>query len=96
MGTQMALTSTSTYAEALAQYLDNLSWEGDVTKARAALEAIRFLQVHRPVSHRAADGRGGDYEAMESTRRSIEKYLALHDTANQPRTSFVRARPIND
>jgi hypothetical protein len=92
----MALTSISTYQDGIDQYMNNLLWEGDVMKARSALEAIRFLQVRRPMASRAADGRGMDYESLESTRKEIEAHLDVHDTANQPRTSFTRAKAIND
>ncbi len=44
----MALTSSSTLTDALAQYNDNLSWDGNVTKARLALEALRFIRINRP------------------------------------------------
>jgi len=92
--THVSLTSASSYDDAIDQYLDNLSWEGDVTKALAALEAIRFLQLRRPLASSAADGRSMDYESLEAQRKSLESYLAAHDTTNQPSTSFVRARPI--
>lgn len=44
----MALTSSSTLTDALNQYNDNLSWEGDVAKATLALEALRWLKINRP------------------------------------------------
>ena len=43
----MALTSSSTIANAEDQYLDNLLWDGDSDKAQNCLEAIRFLLVKR-------------------------------------------------
>lgn len=92
----MALTSISTYQDGIDQYMDNLLWEGDVTKARSALEAIRFLQVRRPLASRASDGRGMDFESLETTRKVLEGYLNIHDSTNRPGTSFTRARAIND
>ncbi|MDD2777876.1 MAG: hypothetical protein WC372_08240 [Candidatus Neomarinimicrobiota bacterium] len=90
----MALTSASSYADAVAQYMDNLSWDGDVTKARAALEAIRYLQLTRATRNTAADGRSLDYEGLAETRRQIEEFLAIYDTTNRPRCSFTRGKAI--
>ena len=50
----MALTSSSTLTDALAQYNDSLSWEGNATKAPLALEAVRWLLANR--AQVAADG----------------------------------------
>lgn len=90
----MALTSSSTLSDAYDQYLDNLSWEGDVTKARAALEALRFIQIRRPLATGAADGRSMDFESLAVQQQALEQYLATYDTTNQPRTSFTRARAL--
>ncbi len=46
----MSLTSSSTRADAIAQYNDNLNWEGSAAKAVLALEAVRFLLINRPQS----------------------------------------------
>lgn len=91
----MALTHASTLSDAFDQYLDNLAWEGNVAKARAALEAIRYLQARRPLIHRAADGRGSDYESMAHQQQEIEAYLSIADTTTRPRCNFTRAQPIN-
>jgi hypothetical protein len=88
----MALTSSSTYSEAIDQYLDNLSWEGDVTKARAALEAVRFLMLKRATRSSAADGRSVDYESLTAVQERLENYLNTVDTTNRPRASFVQGR----
>jgi hypothetical protein len=90
----MALTSASTFKNALDQYLDNLAWEGDVTKARAALEAIRYIQVRRPLTNTSADGRSVDYESLFRQQQAIEEYLRVADTTNRPRCSFTRAVAI--
>lgn len=90
----MALTSTSTLADAIAQYRDNLLWEGDVTKARAALEAARFLLLSRGTRIAYSDGSAIDYESLQGTVAAITAYLNTHDTTNRPSTSFVRARPL--
>lgn len=79
-------------SDAIDQYLDNLSWEGDVSKARAALEAIRYLQVRRPNRNASPDGRSVDYESLSEQRKQIEQYLDVFDTTNRPRISFVQGR----
>lgn len=88
----MALDSSSTYAVAVAQYLDNLSWDGDLTKARAALEAVRYLRLKRPTRSSANDGRSLDYESLATEQQRLEDFLAIYDTTNRPRCSFVRAK----
>lgn len=75
------------------QYLDNLSWEGDVTQARAALEAIRFIEACRPIALTAGGG-NQTYESMLQQRQAIESFLAYADTTNQPRANFVRGRAV--
>lgn len=90
----MALTSSSTLADAIAQYRNNLLWEGDVTKALAALEAARFLLLSRGTRSAYSDGSAVDYESLQDTVAEITAYLKTHDTTNRPSTSFVRARPL--
>lgn len=88
----MALTSSSTIADALAQYNDNLSWEGTPDKATLALEALRFLLANRPqdVSALGTTTRWADF-AKEKER--LEAYVAQAGaTARAARSSFVRAR----
>jgi hypothetical protein len=43
----MALTSSSTLNDAIDQAMNNLAWEGDVTKARDYLEACRAIRILR-------------------------------------------------
>ncbi len=67
----MALTSASSITDALAQYNDNLLWDGNVTKARLALEAIRWLLINRP----QATGREGvsiDYTDLAAEKEKLE------------------------
>lgn len=89
----MALSSTSSLQNAVDQYLDNLSWDGDVTKARAALEAIRYIEACRPRVLTTGTGEV-NYEGMMQQRRALEEFLGRADTANQPRASFVRGRAL--
>jgi len=86
----MALNSQSTLADAEAQYLNNLGWEGDMQKASAALEAIRFLLLMRP-SRWSISGRSIDYESLLDEKQRLEKFVSK---ASGARASFVRARAV--
>lgn len=86
----MALTSTSTLSDALAQYNDNLSWDGDATKATAALEAIRWLFVNRPQGT-SRNGRTVNYAALETEKQKLEGYLNEFG-ANANRAGFTRGQ----
>ncbi len=88
----MALSSSSTLANALAQYDDNLSWEGDASKAVLFLAAIRWLLVHRPQSN-SIQGRTISYNALETQKAEVAAYVAMHGTSVN-RASFVRGRAL--
>ena len=88
----MALTSSSTLANALAQYNDNLSWEGDITKATLFLEAIRWLLVNRPMST-SMQGRSINYNALETQKAEVAAYVAKHGS-NVNRAGFTRGRAL--
>lgn len=88
----MALTSSSTVADALAQYKDNLAWDGDLTKALAALEAVRFLLVNRPQSYSLAD-RSTNWASLERECERLQKFVeAAGGSAH--RCHFVKVRPL--
>ena len=67
----MALTSASTIDDALAQYNNNLSWEGDAAKAAAALEAVRFILVNRP-NVIATNSRSINFESLAAEKIKLE------------------------
>jgi hypothetical protein len=77
----MALTSSSTLADALAQYNDNLYWEDSESSAKLALEAIRWLFANRP---RVASQAGNtvNFEELKSEKNEIKDFLSS-DTDNQ-------------
>jgi len=84
----MALDSTSTLADALAQYNDNLSWDGDITMATAALAAIRWLLINRPKIISTND-RSVNFELLMSEQAKLEKFVSgFSSTVN--RASFTR------
>ena len=85
----MSLTSSSTLAQAVDQYKDNLSWEGNLTKAQAALEALRFIRLERP----AAMGQFEMNIRHEEIAGEIERLQAFVKVGSSSRASFVRGRP---
>jgi len=88
----MALTSASTQAEALAQYNDNLAWDGNTTKAQNALEAVRWLLVNRAASQSIA-GINLNYSDLQNEKKRLEDFVIATKTGGQ-RASFVRARAL--
>lgn len=89
----MALSSTSTLTDALAQYNDNLSWEGDITKATAALAAIRWLMVNRPKII-ATNDRSINFELLMSEQAKLESFVSKFSTSVS-RAAFVRGRMLS-
>jgi len=88
----MSITSSSTISEALAQYNDNLLWEGDMTKAQNCLEAIRFILANRP-SRWSSDSESMDYESLKEQEREIKNYLSISTNAIS-KTSFTQGRML--
>ena len=87
----MSLSSSSTLADALAQYNDNLSWEGDVTKATAALEAVRWLLINRAQTM-AGGGQQLNYGSLENEKKKLEAFVSsASSAAAAARAGFVRA-----
>ena len=86
----MALTSASTYAQALAQYNDNLSWEGSTAKAILALEAIRWLLVNRAQIFSGA-GTQVNWAQLTEEKKKLEEYVGNAGTSN--RSTFTQGRP---
>ena len=88
----MALTSTSTVADALAQYNNNLNWEADATTAQNALEAVRFLLANRPAALASGLGQSINYAALEKTHEQLQARVAGMSRTNQ--RSFTQGRPL--
>jgi len=88
----MTLSGSSTIADALAQYNNNLSWEGSVTKAAAALEAIRFILVNRPAIV-ASNNRSVNFESLAAEKIKLEEYIA-HAGSSVNRCPFTRGRML--
>lgn len=88
----MALTSASTLTDALAQYNNNLSWQGDATKAAAALEAVRYILVNRPRVI-ASNNRNIDFESLRAEKERLETFVDSQQ-AQSSRSSFTRGRML--
>jgi len=83
----MALTSASTISDAIDQYSDNLSWEGDATKAAAALAAIRFLLVRRSQAG-GISGRNWNFESLQQEKERLEQFLTVGSSATGGTVAF--------
>jgi len=88
----MALSSASTVADALAQYNDNLSWEGNITKASAALEAVRFLLTNRGLAISAA-GRQINFPDLERQQARLESFIDAVGIRSS-RSPFTVGKPV--
>lgn len=88
----MALTSSSTVADALAQYNNNLSWEGDITAATAALAAVRWLLANRPKVI-ATNDRNIDFESLAAEKKMLEQYVSKF-SGSVNRCSFTRGHML--
>jgi hypothetical protein len=88
----MAITSASTYAEVLAQYNDNLDWDGNAVKAALALAAVRWLLVNRAQQNQIS-GRTTNYESLEMEKKKLEEYIAIASTGRKIST-FTRGIPL--
>ena len=88
----MTLSSSSTLDDALAQYNDNLSWDGDITKATAALAAIRWLLINRP-KEIATNDRNINFELLAAEQGRLEQFVGnFSGTVN--RASFTTGRML--
>jgi len=88
----MALTSSSTVADALGQYNNNLSWEGDITAATAALAAVRWLLANRPKVI-ATNDRNIDFESLAAEKKTLEQFVSKFSTSVN-RASFTRGHML--
>ena len=88
----MSLSSSSTIDDAIAQYNDNLSWEGNITKATAELEAVRYILVNRPRII-ATNNRNFNFDSLASEQEKLEQFVSsLGSSVN--RCSFVRGKML--
>jgi len=88
----MSLTSSSTRTDAIAQYNDNLSWEGNPAKAVLSLEAVRWLLANRPTRFTRND-RSLDYESLQRLEEKLSGYISLHGNSVN-RAPFVQGRML--
>ena len=88
----MSLTSASTIEDAINQYNDNLSWEGDVTKATNALEAVRYILANRPKIIASAE-RNISFDSMAAEKVKLEVFVG-RSGSNVNRSKFTRGRML--
>ena len=88
----MALTSASTYQNAVDQLNDNLLWDGDAAKAANFVEAGRWLLAQRPQQGQQGDVRNQyDTQWLADEVRRASQYISRTGTRG---CSFTHARPI--
>jgi len=88
----MGISSTYTRAEVIAQYNDNLCWEGSSAKAVLALEAVRWLLVNRP-QNISESNRSLNYESLIDEKKRLEEYVAIHGSS-VGRSPFTQGRML--
>lgn len=88
----MTLTSSSTIVDAIGQYNDNLSWEGNVTKATLALEAVRYILANRPKII-ASGERNISFDSLLSEKEKLEALVSRSGSAVN-RSKFTRGRML--
>jgi hypothetical protein len=87
------LTSSSTYAQVLAEYDDNASWEEDasLSKAKAFLTACRFLLRYAKVQSRTGRGTGAsqemDYDTIRSEMNEARAFVADQEASASSSTN---------
>jgi len=89
----MTLSSTSTLDDALAQYNDNLDWDGDSAKAANALAAVRWILVNRPRII-ATNDRTVNFDALADEKKKLEAFISA-SAATTSRAAFVRGRMLS-
>lgn len=88
----MSLTSSSTIEDAIGQYNDNLSWEGNVTKATYALEAVRYILANRPKII-ASGERNISFDSLAAEKVNLEAFIGRSGSAVN-RAPFTRGRML--
>ena len=88
----MSLSSSSTVADALAQYNNNLRWHGSVTVATNLLEAIDWIIGNRGQVI-AANDRTINFESLQNKSTEISTFLNKFG-ANVNRASFTRGHML--
>jgi len=86
----MALSSSSTDTEVLAQFDDNAAfWESN-TKAANLLEAI-IIMIRRFPTSQAIAGRSLSMESLENLRNELTKKVLTQSSSN--RSNFTKGIP---
>lgn len=81
------LSSSSSYSDVKAAYLDNMSYAEDasVAKARAFVTACSALLLFRPEDSQHGSGRTRfNMSQIEREKLAAMRWLAVNDTARKP------------
>lgn len=94
----MAITSESTQAEIIGQYLDNVSYDvdGDTTKVGLFIAACRALLVMHPANwNHSGESIGFNPEMWRQQLRDAQQWLASNGTTTSgvKHLSFGNFRP---
>ena len=90
----MTITSTSTIDQVIAQFNDNLVWEGSPFKAVLALEAVRWLLVNRAQATNVR-GRSWNWTQLETMEGKLASYVDANSTTSKAnRATFTRGKML--
>ena len=88
----MALTSSSTYTDAIGQYNDNLRWWESSSKAANLLKAVEWLLANRSLSS-SASGTSLSFSSLEMLRGKLIAEVQASSTA-RTKSYFVQGRAL--
>jgi hypothetical protein len=88
----MSLSSSSTLDDAVGQYLDNLSWEGDIAKARLFLAAIRAIRGLRGQGI-TSNNRTVNYASLDPDFLRVQAFVQSVDGMSVE-AKFTRGVPL--
>lgn len=80
----MAITATSTYADAKSEYLGNINYRinNDVAEAQRFLVAISALRLLRPKRAQGLDNEGEiELETLDLAEKDARQFIAENDTS---------------
>jgi hypothetical protein len=88
----MALTSASTFTDAMAQYNNSLRWWESSATASSLLEAVEWLLANRALFS-SASGTSVSFSSLEALRAKLIAEVSSATSA-RPRAYFVQGRAL--
>jgi len=92
-----ALSSSSSFADVVAAYEDNASWEedGDLAKAKAFITACRFLLRYAQRSAKRGQGTAAEqefnYDAVRAEMAQARAYVAEQESGTTSNPNVIHA-----